>query len=95
MQSRFPDRKQTQRSFIQSEAQKMLNLLIAERADYCASETKRDRLEHQALGGLARLHVDVTASAGPIFRSCTFKVGGDADHRWRAGDPFLAARCIK
>jgi len=73
----------------------MLDLLIAERADYCASETKSDRLQHQAFGGLARLHVDVAASAGPIFRRCTFKVGGDADHRWRVGDPFLTARCVK
>jgi hypothetical protein len=73
----------------------MLDLLVAERADYCASETKCDRLEHHVFGGLARLHVDVTASAGPIFRRCTFKVSGNADRRWCAGDPFLTARCVK
>ena len=45
----------------------MLDLLIAERADYCASEIKSDRLQHQAFGCLARLYVDVAASAAPYF----------------------------
>ncbi len=42
-------------------------LLVAECPDHCRGKAKRDRLQHQALGGTSRFDVDVAAPRFPYF----------------------------
>lgn len=74
--------------------QEMPHFVVAECPDHRGRKTEGNCLEHQAFGGVACPHLDIATPAVPILDRCALEGCGNADHRRRGGDPFLAARGI-
>ena len=70
-----------QRDFFRSaaKAQKVAHLVVAECPDYRRGKTERDGLQHQAFGGMSRLHVNVAAPPISVLYGRALKSRCDAN----------------